>query len=162
MTKLRVSDISRIQWCDIIDSLVRSGKLTLENGKCYDLVCDFLYTHADYEIGTNFKDSLNELNLEPNDLLDLVCSDPEIWHDGVCETHITLDNSNGYFTYDAYHKENLFITDNYKQWSAEVWDLVDTTIRFFGDKNSWLMEEALYFMLKDLGLANDLIFDLKD
>ena len=59
-------------------------------------------------------------------------------------------------------KENLFITDDYEQWVQKVWDLVDTTIRFFRNKDSWLLEESLYFMLKDLDLADDLIFDLND
>ena len=162
MVKLHVSNISRNHWCNIIESLVESGKLTLDNGKCYDLVSDFLYTHADYEIGTNFEDSLNDLDLHPKDVLYLVCTEPEIWHNGNREMHITLNNGDGYFTHDAYHKKNLFITDDYEQWSRKVWGLVDTTIRFFGCKDTWAIEEALYYMLKDLGLADDLIFDLKD
>ena len=161
MVKLHVSNISRNHWCNIIESLVKSGKLTL-NGKCYDCICDFLYQYADYEIGSSFEGSLNELDLNPKDVLYLVCTEPEIWHNGNREMHITLNNSDGYFTYDAYHKKNLFITDDYEQWSQKVWDLVDTTIRFFGSKDSWLLEESLYFMLKDLDLADDLIFDLND
>ena len=162
MVKLHISNISRNHWCNIIKSLVKSGKLTLENGKCYDLVCDFVYKHADYVIGTNFRDSVNELNLEPKDLLDMVCCEPEIWHNGTRKMHISLTDESGYFLYDAYRKENLFITDDYEQWSRNVWDLVDATIRFFGRKDSWAIEEALYFMLKDLDLADDLIFDLND
>lgn len=162
MVKLHVSNITRNHWCNIIKSLVESGKLTLEKGKCYDLVSDFLYTHADYEIGTSFEGCLNELELNPKDVLYLVCTEPEIWRNGVREMHITLNNGDGYFAYDAYHKKNLFITDDYKQWSQKVWDLVDTTIRFFGCKDSWAIEEALYYMLEDLDLADDLIFDLKD
>lgn len=162
MVKLHVSNISRNHWCNIIESLVKSGKLTLENGKCYNLVCDFLCKHADYMIGSSFEGCLNELGLNPKDVLYLVCTEPEIWHNGTREMHITLKNSDGYFAYDAYHKENLFITDDYEQWSRKVWDLVDTTIRFFGCKDSWAIEEALYFMLDDLGLADDLIFDLND
>lgn len=162
MVKLHVSNISRNHWCNIIESLVKSGKLTLENGKCFDCICDFLYTHADYEIGSSFEGCLNELDLNPKDVLYLVCTEPEIWHNGNREMHITLANSDGYFLFDRYHKENLFITDDYEQWSRKVWDLVDTTIRFFGSKDSWLLEESLYFMLKDLDLADDLIFDLKD
>lgn len=162
MVKLHVSNISRNHWCNIIKSFVESGKLTLDNGKCYDLVSDFLYTHADYEIGTNFRDSVNDLELNPKDLLDMVCSSPEIWQDGNRQMHISLVNSDGYFLFDNYHKENLFITDDYEQWSQKVWGLVDTTIRFFGCKDTWAIEEALYYMLEDLGLADDLIFDLKD
>lgn len=160
--KLHVSNISRNHWCNIIKSLVESGKLTLENGKCYDWIYDFLFQHADYEIGTNFRDSLNQMPLEPKDVLDLVCCSLEIWHNGNREMHITFDNSEGYFLYDGHHKENLFITDDYEQWVQKVWDLVYTVIRFFGNKDSWLLEEGLYFMLQDLDLADDLIFDLND
>lgn len=162
MVKLHVSNISRNHWCNIIKSHVESGKLSLENGKCYDRICDFLLRHADYEMGTNFRDSLNQMPLEAKDVLELVCSSPEIWHNGNREMHITFANSEGYFLYDGYYKENLFITDDYEQWAQKVWDLVDTAIRLFRNKDSWLLEESLYFMLKDLNLADDLIFDLND
>lgn len=162
MVKLHVSNITRNHWANIIEALVKDGKLSLYNDKCYDYVDDFLSGFLDYEIGRGLYNSLNNLVNNPRDVMSLLCAEPEIWHNGHREIRPTFENCGkcSFFLFDAFHNENLFVTDNFEQFSQKVWDLVDTTIRFAGDRQNWDLENALYDMLEALGLADNLIYDL--
>lgn len=160
MVRLHLSNISRTHWCNLITSLVKDNKLTLKDKKCLSFVTDFLADHADYNIGLNFEADVDYLN--PRAVLNLVTDAPAVWQNGELKNSVSIADHDDYYLYNLVHNNRLFLSDDFEQWSEKVWQLVDTTIRYFGDKQNWNIEEDLYYMLKNLGLADNIIYDLDD
>ena len=100
------------------------------------------------------------MTLDVLTVLNLLCSQPEIWHNGNREMMLTGANRTGYYMFDAFNQNNLLITDNYEQWELAVWDLFDTAVEFFGDKESFELENDLYSILEKMGIETNIENDL--
>lgn len=160
MVRLHLSNISRTHWCNLIASLVKENKLTLKHKTCLSYITDFLSDHADYKIGLNFEGDVDYLT--PRAVLNLLTDSPAVWKNSELKNSVSIADHDDYYLFNIVHNNRLFLSDDFEQWSEKVWQLVDTTIRYFGDKQNWNIEEDLYCMLKNLGLADNIIYDLDD
>ena len=155
--KIKLTELNRRYWVNLFRELVKSGRLDLNDDKCFFLISGFLTYHADYLIGTDFEKSVYNNDIRRMTVLNLLCSTPEIWHNGSREMMLTTANRTGYFMFDAFNQNNLLITDNYEQWELAVWDLFDTTVEFFGgDKENFELENDLYSILEKMGIETNI------
>lgn len=156
MAKIKLTELNRRYWVNLFRELVKSKRLDLNDDKCLFLISGFLTYHADYLIGTDFEKAVYNNDIRRMTVLNLLCSTPEIWHNGSREMMLTNANRTGYFMFDAFNQNNLLITDNYEQWELAVWDLFDTAIEFFGDKENFELENDLYSILEKMGIETNI------
>ena len=127
MAKIKLTELNRRYWVNLFRELVKSKRLDLNDDKCFFLIGGFLTYHADYLIGTDFEKAVYNNDIRRMTVLNLL-----------------------------FNQNNLLITDNYEQWELAVWDLFDTAIEFFGDKENFELENDLYSILEKMGIETNI------